>query len=111
MTFPARTFSDPLIEILRGRAFPAQGNESAVTSDLEDYDAGLVEGVNGGRGDGGAHTFIASARLQREFTEPQRTGGIGGSPRARLHNSRHRPAAGGSAPPCGGIFRPTRRVA
>src|SRR5258707_13276354 len=48
----------------------------------------------------------AAARL----TGPQRTGGIGGSPRARLHNSRHRPAAAGSAPPCGGAFRRTRQV-
>src|SRR5258708_18907878 len=49
----------------------------------------------------------AAARL----TGPQRTGGIGGSPRARLHNSRHRPAAAGSAPPCGGTLRRTRQSA
>ncbi len=42
----------------------------------------------------------AAARL----TGPQRTGGIGGSPRARLHNSRHRPAAAGSAPHAAGLF-------
>src|SRR5258708_31618095 len=42
----------------------------------------------------------AAARL----TGPQRTGGIGGSPRARLHHSRHRPAAPASAPHAAGLF-------